>query len=64
MIVNLYITFSNSLDSFVFISLYMNYEVVVLNKILIYFGKKKKDYDLDILKGEGKCGKIGNLIEI
>ena len=42
----------------------MNYEVVVLNKILIYFGKKKMDYDLDILKGEGKCGKIGNLIEI
>ena len=55
----------------------MNYEVVLLNKILIYFVKKKQplrsilirldfkmDYDLDILKGEGKCGKIGNLIEI
>ena len=64
MIVNLYITFSSSLDPFLFISLYMNYEVVILNKILIYFVKKIWIMILIYLKGEGKCGKIGNLIEI
>ena len=53
----------------------MNYEVVLLNKILIYFVKKKKkkirngqyllrldskmDYDLDILKGERHVVRLG-----
>ena len=72
MIVELHITFSNSLDFFVFISLYMNYEVVLLNKILIYFVKKKQplrsilirldfkmDYDLDILKERENVVRLG-----
>lgn len=40
MIAKLYITFSNSLDSFVFISLYMNYEVVLIKSLFTLLKKK------------------------
>lgn len=40
MIAKLYITFSNSLDSFVFISLYMNYEVILIKSLFTLLKKK------------------------